>query len=215
MQKVSYITCAVIMAVMVAALLGCQDSWRGDMATPMIQAKPTPSKGAIKTMVIMETSKGTIKIELDADKAPVTVANFLRYVDEKFFDGTIYHRVIPNFMIQGGGFTADMNQKDAHEPIKNEAANGLKNDGGTIAMARTNVVDSATAQFFINVGEGNDFLNYRGASPAEFGYAVFGKVVEGMDVVDAIVAVETTTVGGMQNVPKEAVTIISVRRAEE
>lgn len=163
-------------------------------------------------IVVMETSKGTIKIELDAAKAPITVENFLKYVDEKFFDDTIFHRVIPNFMIQGGGFTSDMKQKPTGKAIKNEAANGLKNARGTLAMARTGVVDSATAQFFVNLVD-NTFLNYRGSTPDAFGYAVFGRVTEGMDVVDAIAAVATKTTGGHQDVPAEPVIIKSICRS--
>jgi len=163
-----------------------------------------------QTMVVIETSKGTIKVELDADKAPITVANFLAYTDDGFFDGTIFHRVIDGFMIQGGGFDADMSQKQTRETIKNEADNGLQNDRGTLAMARTAVVDSATAQFFINLKD-NDFLNHGGR---DFGYAVFGRVVEGMDVVDAIGKVPTGHKNGMGDVPVEPVTFKSVKRAE-
>src|SRR6185295_8647090 len=141
-------------------------------------------------MVLISTSMGDIKVELNAEKAPETVKNFLAYVNDKFYDGTIYHRVIANFMIQGGGFDKDMKQKPTKAAIKNEAGNGLKNDTGTIAMARTNVVDSATAQFFINVKD-NTFLNHKDDSNAGFGYAVFGKVVEGMDVVHKIENVKT------------------------
>jgi cyclophilin family peptidyl-prolyl cis-trans isomerase len=161
------------------------------------------------SMVLVSTSMGDIKIELNAEKAPETVKNFLGYVNDKFYDGTIFHRVIPNFMIQGGGFDKDMSQKPTKAPIKNEAGNGLKNDTGTIAMARTNVVDSATAQFFINVKD-NDFLNHRDDSPAGFGYAVFGKVVDGLDVVRKIEHVATANKGMNQNVPVEAVIIKSV-----
>ncbi len=161
--------------------------------------------------VVMETSKGEIVIELNAEAAPVTVANFLRYVDEGFYDGTIFHRVISNFMIQGGGFTQDMQQKATHEPIKNEASNGLHNKRGTIAMARTNDPDSATAQFFINVKD-NDFLDYGG--PGHPGYAVFGKVIKGMDVVDAIKEVKTGNRGHFADVPVEPVVIESVKRIE-
>jgi len=160
--------------------------------------------------VIMETSKGNITIELDAKAAPATVKNFLVYVNEKFYDGTIFHRVINNFMIQGGGFDEKMSQKKTHGPIKNEAANGLKNNLGTIAMARTNDINSATAQFFINVKD-NDFLNHQGSG--QFGYAVFGKVVSGMDVIDAIKAVKTTSRAGMDDVPAEPVIIKSVKIA--
>ena len=161
-------------------------------------------------VVVMETSMGTIKIELDKEKAPITVANFLGYVNDKFYDGTIYHRVIANFMIQGGGFDEKMNQKPTKPPIKNEAGNGLKNTTGTIAMARTGVVDSATAQFFINVKD-NDFLNHRDDTQQGYGYAVFGKVVEGMDVVEKIKNVKTGNKGGFQDVPVETVVIKSVR----
>lgn len=159
----------------------------------------------------METSKGTLKIELDAEKAPKSAANFLQYVDEGFFDGTIFHRVIPDFMIQGGGFTPDMEQKQTHAPIVNEAGNGLKNTRGTLAMARTSVVNSATAQFFINVKD-NAFLNHTSESSSGFGYAVFGKVTEGMDVVDKIEGVKTGSSEGMDDVPKEPVVIKSVKR---
>lgn len=162
-------------------------------------------------VVVMETSLGQIKIELDQAKAPITVKNFLSYVDDKFYDGTIFHRVISGFMIQGGGFTPDMRQKSAKAPIKNEAGNGLGNTRGTIAMARTNVVDSATAQFFINVVD-NGFLDHRDNSPQGFGYAVFGKVIEGMDVVDKIKGVRTQSKMGFQDVPAETVVIRSIKR---
>ena len=164
-------------------------------------------------VVLMETSLGNIKIELDQAKAPVTVKNLLSYVDEKFYDGTIFHRVINNFMIQGGGFTQDMQQKKTKAPVKNEAGNGLKNKRGTIAMARTMVVDSATAQFFINVID-NDFLDHRDETPQGFGYAVFGKVSEGMDVVDKIKAVRTGSKMGSSDVPLEAVVIKSVKMVQ-
>jgi len=157
-------------------------------------------------VVALKTSEGTIRIELWPDKAPVTVRNFLRYVEEGFYSGTIFHRVIDDFMIQGGGMTPDMKPKSTHEPIKNEAAPDLKNDRGTIAMARTGMVDSATCQFFINV-KNNDSLNQRDKTPQGFGYAVFGKVIEGMDVVDRIKKVPTTTVGPHRNVPAKPVLI--------
>jgi len=165
------------------------------------------------TMVKMDTNQGTIMLELDADNAPNTVANFLTYAKEGFFDGTIFHRVISNFMIQGGGFTEDMNQKTVHDPIKNEANNGLKNDNGTIAMARTGDPHSATAQFFINVKD-NDFLNFSSETPQGWGYAVFGKVTEGMDIVEKIKAAETTTKGPYQDVPVEAIIIEKVTVVE-
>ncbi len=160
-----------------------------------------------RPVVILDTSMGTVKMELYPDKAPVSVENFLAYVREGHYDGLVFHRVIPGFMIQGGGFTKDMREKrPSRPPIRNEAGNGLKNARGTIAMARTNVVDSATAQFFINVAN-NDFLDHVDNTPRGFGYAVFGKVIEGMDVVDKIVAVPTGTVRMFQDVPKSPVTI--------
>lgn len=160
-----------------------------------------------KPVVLLETSMGNIKIELYPDKAPITVKNFLAYVNEGHYDGLVFHRVIRNFMVQGGGFTPDMKEKrPAHQPIKNEAGNGLRNDRGTVAMARTGVVDSATAQFFINVVN-NDFLNHKNETPQGFGYAVFGKVIEGMDVVDKIRNVPTGNAKMFQDVPKEHVTI--------
>jgi len=161
-------------------------------------------------VVLLSTSLGNIRIELDAEKAPVTTQNFLDYVNESFYDGLIFHRVIPGFMIQGGGFDAQMKQKGTKTPIKNEAANGLKNDVGTIAMARTNVVDSATAQFFINV-KNNDFLNHRSPSADAFGYAVFGQIIEGMEVVQTIEKVKTGNRGFHQDVPAEAVVIHSIK----
>jgi cyclophilin family peptidyl-prolyl cis-trans isomerase len=161
-------------------------------------------------VVIMSTNMGDIRIELDAEKAPVTTKNFLDYVGDGFYDGLIFHRVIPGFMIQCGGFDPQMKQKGTKSPIKNEATNGLKNKVGSIAMARTNIVDSATAQFFINVKD-NDFLNHTGPSPDGFGYAVFARVVEGMDVVHAIEKVKTGNRGLHQDVPVDAVVIKSVR----
>ena len=160
-------------------------------------------------MVLISTSQGDIKVELYEDKAPVTVKNFLAYVNDKFYDGTVFHRVIPKFMIQGGGFDKDMKEKSTKSPIKNEAGNGLKNETGTIAMARTNVVDSATAQFFINVKD-NVFLNHRDETQPGFGYAVFGKVVDGMDVVHKIENVPTGNRGPLENVPQEPVIIKSI-----
>ncbi|MGA2533515.1 MAG: peptidylprolyl isomerase [Candidatus Aminicenantales bacterium] len=164
---------------------------------------------AAATKVLMKTSKGDITIELNASKAPITVKNFLSYVKDKFFDGTTFHRVIANFMIQGGGITAEMHEKTAKPPIKNEAGNGLKNARGTIAMARTGIVDSATCQFFINLKD-NLTLDHKDNSPEDFGYCVFGKVVAGMDVVDAIAKVKTMSKKGNDDVPVEPVTILSV-----
>ena len=160
--------------------------------------------------VKLATSMGPIVIELDKDKAPISSENFLKYVDAGHYDGTIFHRVIDGFMIQGGGFSRDMRQKPVNAPIKNESTNGLKNDNYTVAMARTNVRDSATSQFFINVKD-NDFLNYAGESNP--GYAVFGRVVEGRDVVDKIKKVATGNSGGHQNVPSTAVVIEKAERA--
>ncbi|MDP6381196.1 MAG: peptidylprolyl isomerase [Phycisphaerae bacterium] len=166
------------------------------------------------SVVVMETSHGTIKIELFLDKAPVTVENFLRYTDDKFYDGTIFHRVIAGFMIQGGGFTPDMKEKQTNAAINNEATAEAKNLRGTLAMARTNDVHSATSQFFINVVD-NAFLDHTDKSARGFGYCVFAKVIEGMDVVDKIRKVATATSGHYGDVPREPVIIKSVRRAEE
>ena len=160
-------------------------------------------------VVVMKTSMGTIKIELDREKAPISTENFIGYVNDKFYDGTIFHRVIPAFMIQGGGFDKDMNQKKTKAPIKNEAGNGLKNVNGTIAMARTSDPNSATAQFFINTKD-NAFLDHRDDSIQGYGYAVFGKVIDGQDVVNKIEAVQTTTKMPHQNVPVTPVIIESV-----
>lgn len=160
--------------------------------------------------VRIETSMGNIILELDAVNAPISTANFIDYANNAFYEGTIFHRVIDGFMVQAGGLTADMSDKSNKKPpIKNEAANGLKNDCGTVAMARTNVIDSATSQFFINVGE-NSFLNHTSPTPQGFGYAVFGKVTDGMDVVDAIRQVKTGNKGMHQNVPLETITIQKV-----
>ena len=161
-------------------------------------------------VVVLETTLGVIHIELNPAKAPVSVKNFLDYVQAGHYNGLIFHRVIPGFMIQGGGMTAAMDEKETRPPIKNEAGNGLKNDRGTLAMARTSVVDSATSQFFINVSD-NAFLNHKDETPQGFGYAVFGKVTKGLDVVDKIVAVETTSKGSFQNVPQKAVVITSAK----
>lgn len=165
-------------------------------------------------MVIMRTTFGDIKLELDAERAPKTVENFLMYAREGFFNGTIFHRVIDNFMIQGGGFDTEMQQKSTQEPIENEADNGLNNDTATIAMARTMDPHSATAQFFINVKD-NDFLNHSGKTMQGWGYAVFGKVVEGEEVLDKIRAVPTTSRAGHQDVPVDPVIIESVDIVED
>lgn len=165
-------------------------------------------------MITLHTNHGNIVLELDFDKAPVSAANFLDYAKDGFFDGTIFHRVIGDFMIQGGGFDAAMQQKRTKAPIANEADNGLKNDAGTIAMARTMDPESATAQFFINLKD-NNFLNHTGKTSQGWGYAVFGKVVEGMDTVKAIEAVRTGSKGGHQDVPVETVVIESVTVSDD
>lgn len=206
MQTMKTISIVLAMAAAAAVVPSCKSPVRPDEARKGAAAVSNP-------VVTMVTSEGVIKIELWQDKAPVTVANFLRYTDEKFYDGTIFHRVIPGFMIQGGGFTPDMKQKPAHDPIKNEASASLSNKKGTIAMARTGVVDSATSQFFINHAD-NSPLDHRNNTPAGFGYAVFGTVTEGMDVAEKIAAVATTQAGGHQDVPVKPVVIESVRRAE-
>ncbi len=161
-------------------------------------------------IVLMSTSAGDVKIELFKDKAPATVANFLAYVNDKFYDGTVFHRVIPRFMIQGGGFTPDMKQKPTKASIKNEAGNGLKNKLGTLAMARTSDVNSATAQFFNNTKD-NDFLDHKDDTIQGHGYCVFGKVIEGSKVVQKIEAVQTDTMGMHEDVPVEPVVIQSIR----
>ena len=160
-------------------------------------------------IVRMQTSMGQISIELDSEKAPISCENFLAYVKDGYYEQTIFHRVIPNFMVQGGGFTPQMKQKKTKGEIKNEADNGLKNERGTLAMARTQVVDSATSQFFINLVD-NDFLNHKSPTPSGYGYAVFAKVTEGMEIVDQIAKVATGNSGHHQDVPKEAVIIESV-----
>jgi len=209
---------AASIVIAIALTTGCESSENGTVVTEQKAeeaeikdakiSKETKVTDNQQKMVKLETSLGDIVIELDEAAAPVTVKNFLGYVEEGFFDGTIFHRVINGFMIQGGGFTADMREKQTHPPIVNEAGNGLKNDRGTIAMARTNDPDSATSQFFIN-HKNNDFLNYvEGRNP---GYAVFGKTVEGMDVVDKIAAVKTTVSSGMRDVPAETVLIKSAK----
>jgi peptidyl-prolyl cis-trans isomerase A (cyclophilin A) len=161
-------------------------------------------------MVVFETSMGEFKLDCFPEDAPITVENFLGYVDEGFFDGTVFHRVIPGFMVQAGGFDEEMHQKSTRDQIKNEADNGLKNERGSLSMARTAEVDSATSQFFINLKD-NDFLDH---GSRDFGYAVFARVAEGMDVVDEIAKVPTSSSGGHQDVPIEPVLVKSARRVE-
>jgi peptidyl-prolyl cis-trans isomerase A (cyclophilin A) len=161
-------------------------------------------------MIFFETSLGDFKIEFFEKEAPISVANFRKYVDDRHFDGTIFHRIVPGFVIQGGGFTEDMTQKKTHPAIKNEADNGLKNERGTLSMARTNDINSATSQFFVNLKD-NDFLDH---SRGNFGYAVFARVTEGMDVIDKIAAVETGRKRGFDDVPVEPVIMKSVRKID-
>ena len=189
----------VFSVVLLVNLPGCSEAGGGAAGGPV---------------VLMATSQGEVKIELFEKEAPETVKNFLAYVNDGFYDGTIFHRVIPGFMIQGGGFTEAMQQKPTKPAIKNEAANGLTNDTGTLAMARTNVVDSATSQFFINVND-NDFLNHKDTSMQGFGYCVFGRVIEGMDVVSAIERVQTGRKGMHADVPQEPIIIQSMKVVSE
>ncbi|HKK33198.1 MAG TPA: peptidylprolyl isomerase [Desulfomicrobiaceae bacterium] len=161
-------------------------------------------------MIVLETSHGEIHLELFETEAPVTCSNFLRYIDEGFYDGTIFHRVIPGFVLQGGGFEENMHQKDTNDPISNEADNGLKNERGALSMARTQDVNSATSQFFINLKD-NVFLDH---GTRDFGYAVFARVTRGLDVVDSIAGVETGSWGFFEDVPKEPVIIHKARRSE-
>lgn len=175
---------------------------------PPLQAPvPTPAPG--NPVVVVSTTMGEFTLELFRDKAPVSVQNFLRYVDEGFYEGTIFHRVKPGYVVQGGGFTPEMVEKGTHPPIQNEATNGLRNTRGTVAMARTRALRSATAQFYINVAN-NSQLDHRGYSPDDFGYAVFGRVLSGMDVVDAIAKVPTGTSGEHEDVPRTPVVIQKV-----
>jgi peptidyl-prolyl cis-trans isomerase B (cyclophilin B) len=178
-----------------------------------VLAAVAPAAAGEASKVALETDKGKIVIELYPDKAPKTVQNFLDYVDAGHYNSTIFHRVIPTFMIQGGGMTASMKEKPTKPPVKNEADNGLRNQRGTIAMARTQVPDSATAQFFINTVD-NDFLDFKNKTIQGWGYAVFGKVVEGMDVVDTIAKVKTTNRSGHQDVPVDTVMIIKAERVK-
>jgi cyclophilin family peptidyl-prolyl cis-trans isomerase len=177
--------------------------------------RPTPPNGPdANPQVDLETSLGRIRLELFPKEAPITVANFLSYVDAGYYAGTLFHRVIPTFMIQGGGLTPGLKDKEGNPPIKNEAANGLSNRRGTVAMARTQVVDSATSQFFINVAD-NDFLDHRSATPSGFGYCVFGRVVEGMEAVDKIKETPTRSVGYHDDVPVADVLILEAKRVAQ
>lgn len=223
----------VTFAMLVALAFGCssgeeapppaEDTSAAESAPDPEEAAPAPEEESVEEatedladvgsgypVVEMSTSMGLIKLELYPDKAPNTVENFLTYVRDGFFDGTIFHRVVPGFVIQGGGFTADMTKKETQPPIMNEADNGLRNDHYTICMARTNDPHSATSQFFINT-KNNDVLNHRGKDASGWGYAVFGKVTVGTDVIDAIEKVQTSRSGGHSDVPVDAVVIESAR----
>lgn len=186
------------------------------MADLGFEPSPTPTGGGSTgsdpfPKVRIVTGRGIMIVRLNRAKAPITVDNFLRYVDDKFYDGTIFHRVIPDFVVQGGGFTQDLTQKETRPPIKNEANNGLKNDRGTIAMARTNDPDSATSQFYFNLVD-NDSLNYRPGFP---GYAVFGEIIDGIETIDRIAAEETSTQNGMSDVPVTPIIILAIERVED
>ena len=197
-------------------LAGCNGNKDKPEIKPAAETTNTQTSGVKKSMtnVKMETSAGTILMELDGEKAPLTVANIEAYIKDGFYDGLVFHRVIPNFMIQGGGMNANMTEKgDKRPPIKNEANNGLKNDRGTLAMARTNDPHSASSQFFINLKD-NDFLNFTSESGTGWGYAVFGKVTKGMEVVDQIAAVKTGQNGPHGDVPLEPITINNVTIVE-
>jgi cyclophilin family peptidyl-prolyl cis-trans isomerase len=195
-----------IAAFVAVTVLGCTGP--GSEST----GEDAASDGTDATVVVIQTNKGAIEVELLTEDAPVSVENFLAYVDEEFYDDTIFHRVIEDFMIQGGGYGTDKQKKPTREPIKNEADNGLKNTTGTVAMARTSVPDSATSQFFINV-EDNEFLDFKSATPAGYGYAVFGKVTSGMDIVEAIETAETVDgKGAFKNSPEDPVIIETIRR---
>lgn len=196
-----------------AAAMAAPAQGEAEAGTPDMPAPEETQQAEETDMVVIKTSLGDIKVKLAADKAPLTVANFLSYVEDGHYNGTIFHRVIDGFMIQGGGFDANMRQKPTKAPVKNEAANGLANKRGTLAMARTMVVDSATSQFFINVKD-NAFLDFQAPTPQGFGYCVFGEVVEGMDVVDRIKSVRTGVKAGMSDVPLETVEILSVSKVE-
>jgi cyclophilin family peptidyl-prolyl cis-trans isomerase len=188
--------------------------WLVLMALAALQTSPAaqtsaPQSGARNPIVVVETTAGAITIELFKEQAPVSVENFLRYAGEGFYAGTIFHRVVPGYVIQGGGFTEDLTEKRTRPPIQNEATNGLKNRRGTVAMARTRVLRSATSQFYINLAD-NPSLDHTGYSPDDFGYAVFGRVIEGMEVVDKIASSPTSDRGGMPNVPVTPVVIKGV-----
>lgn len=198
-----------ISAFILAVVLGITGCGATEPGVQTVSTEPAPGQPA-NPKVLLETSKGTITLELFRRNAPLSVDNFLGYVKAGFYDGTVFHRVIPGFMIQGGGMTADLAEKPKRAPIQNEANNGLKNLRGTLAMARTGDPHSASSQFFINVAD-SDFLNFKGEDSGGWGYAVFGKVVKGMDVADDIVAVPRGDRGPYQDVPTQPVTIKRAR----
>lgn len=209
-QRLVVLLAVVASGVLASSCSRNETNGSGEKQTEVRQVADT-NESVTRPVVVIETSMGTIKAELWEDKAPDTVANFLTYVDDKFYDGLIFHRVIPRFMIQGGGFSPEMAEKPVRPPIKNEAAFGVLNNRGTLAMARTGDPHSATAQFYINLVD-NQMLNFR--SPDKRGYCVFGRVTEGMVVVDRIAQVQTATRGRHENVPAEPVVIKSIRRAD-
>jgi peptidyl-prolyl cis-trans isomerase B (cyclophilin B) len=202
-----------VLAALTAATTGCRTIKPEAPEKAPAPAAVVPAPQERNTMILIKTSHGDIKAELFAKEAPDSVKNFLQYVTDKHFDGTIFHRVMPGFMIQGGGFSADFRQKATRAPVKNEAGNGLKNKRGTLALARTSDVHSATSQFFINLVD-NGFLDFKNASDAGFGYCVFGKVTEGMDVVDKIATVKTGQRGPHGDVPVDNVVIQSIAQID-
>jgi peptidyl-prolyl cis-trans isomerase A (cyclophilin A) len=214
-MKLLKVLSVLLLAGLVVSLSGVSQAWAQEKApekavTPS-EKSAAPQEKSTNPMVMFKTTLGNFKIELFEKEAPITVKNFLGYVDKKYFDGTIFHRVIPGFVIQGGGFDKDMMQKAHEAPIQNEAKNGLKNLKGTLSMARTPDIGSATSQFFVNLVD-NPPLDHTGDTPAAYGYAVFGKVVEGWPVIEKIAAVKTATRGQFENVPVEPIVVISATR---
>lgn len=205
MKNLKLVVCLLMLIITFGVLSASEIKNKGE-TTPTMNNETTANP-----KVVFETNKGSFTLELYPDKAPITVQNFLQYVDDKFYDGTIFHRVIKNFMIQGGGFTPSMDQKETREQIKNEANNGLSNKKGTVAMARTMVVDSATGQFFINVVD-NNFLDFKSETQQGYGYCVFGNVIDGLETVETIKNVETGSAGHYQDVPEEQIIVISAKR---